>query len=75
MTRHFCITGGNIVCSLISCQKEENVSHFIRKPVFRVSDQIPHIPGCTAKEDGYRLKILDLGSMKKNCHTVLKTSS
>ena len=28
----------------------------MRKPVFRVSDQVRHKPGCTAIEDGYRLK-------------------
>ena len=40
------------------------------KPVFGVSDQVPHKPGCdqvphkpgcTATENGQRLKILDLG--------------
>ena len=33
-----------------------------RKPVFGVSDQVPHKPGCTAIEDGYRLEISELGS-------------
>ena len=29
----------------------------LRKPVFGVSDQVPHKPGCTATEDGWRLEI------------------
>ena len=29
----------------------------VRKPVFGVSDQVPHKPGCTATEDGSRLEI------------------
>ena len=33
----------------------------MRKPVFGVSDQVPHKPGCTATEDGWRLEILYLG--------------
>ena len=33
----------------------------MRKPVFGVSDQVPHKPGCTATEDGQRLEISDLG--------------
>ena len=28
----------------------------------RVSDQVGHKPGCTTREDGYRLKISNLGS-------------
>ena len=34
----------------------------VRKPVFGVSDQVRHKPGCTATEDGQRLEISDLGS-------------
>ena len=34
----------------------------MRKPVFGVSDQAPHKPGCTATEDGYRLEISYIGS-------------
>ena len=34
----------------------------MRKPVFGVSDQVRHNPGCTATEDGYRLEISDLES-------------
>ena len=33
----------------------------MRKPVFWVSDQVRHKPGCTTTEDGKRLVILDLG--------------
>ena len=33
----------------------------MRKPVFRISDQIPSKPGCTSTEDGWRLEILYLG--------------
>ena len=32
----------------------------MRKPVFRVSDQVPHKPGCTTTQDGLRLEISDL---------------
>ena len=28
------------------------MSLVVRKPVFGVSDQVPHKPGCTATEDG-----------------------
>ena len=34
----------------------------MRKPVFGVSDQVRHKPGCTATEDGRGLEILALGS-------------
>ena len=38
----------------------------MRKPVFRVSDQVRHKPSyCTATEDGYRLEISYLGSRWK----------
>ena len=33
------------------------LSLVLRKPVFRVSDQVPHKPGCTGTEDGWRLAI------------------
>ena len=32
----------------------------MRKPVFRVSDQVGHKVGCIATEDGKRLEISDL---------------
>ena len=34
----------------------------MRKPVFGVSDQVQHKPGCTGTEDGQSLEISDLGS-------------
>ena len=34
----------------------------MRKPVFGVSDQVRHKPGCAVPEDGYRLEISDLAS-------------
>ena len=36
------------------------MSHNARNPVFGVSDQVRHKPGCTITEDGKRLEILDL---------------
>ena len=38
------------------------LSLVMRKPVFGVSDQVRHKPGCTKTEDDYRLEISDLGS-------------
>ena len=37
----------------------------MRKPVFGVSEQVHHKPGCTATEteDGQRFEISDLGSI------------
>ena len=37
------------------------LSLVVRKPVFGVSDQVPHKSGCTATEDGWRLEISYLG--------------
>ena len=34
----------------------------VRKPVFGVSDQVRHKPGCAVTEDGLSLEILYLGS-------------
>ena len=34
----------------------------MRKPVFGVSNQVPHKPGCTATGDGTKLELSDLGS-------------
>ena len=31
----------------------------MKKPVFSVSDQVRHKPGCTATKDGWRLEISD----------------
>ena len=36
------------------------MSPVMRKPVFGVSEQIRHKPGCTATENSKRLEILDL---------------
>ena len=33
----------------------------MRKPVFRVSDQVKHKPGCTVTADGWRLENSGLG--------------
>ena len=38
------------------------MSLVVRKPVFGVSDQVRHKPGCTTTEDGWTLEIWDLGS-------------
>ena len=38
------------------------MSLVVRKPVFGVSDQVPHKPGCKATEDGYRHEIPCIGS-------------
>ena len=38
------------------------MSHVVRKPVFGVSNQVRHKPGCSTTEDGLRLEISDLGS-------------
>ena len=38
------------------------MSLVVRKPVFRVSDQVQHKLDCTATEDGERLEISDLSS-------------
>ena len=42
----------------------QNVAHMsrvTRKSIFGVSNQVPHKPGCTATEDGYRLEDSVLG--------------
>ena len=38
------------------------MSLVVRKMVFGASDVVQHKPGCTTKEDRYRLEILDLGN-------------
>ena len=40
----------------------DHMSLVVRKPVFGVSDQVRHKPGCTTTEDGLRLEISYLGS-------------
>ena len=41
-----------------------NLNLIVRKPVFGVSDQIRHKPGCTIKGDGEMLEISDLASKR-----------
>ena len=36
------------------------LSLVVKKPVFGVSDLVPHKPGFTATEDGYSLEISDI---------------
>ena len=40
----------------------KDMSLVVRKPVFGVFHQVPHKPGCTATDDGWRLEISYLGS-------------
>ena len=35
---------------------QDQLSLVVRKPVFGVSDQVPHKPGCTTKQDGYTVE-------------------
>ena len=35
-----------------------NMSLVVSKPVFGISDQVPHKSGCIGTEDGWRLEIL-----------------
>ena len=39
----------------------------MRKPVFGVSDQVRHKPGCTTTEDSWRLEISDLEGLYYPC--------
>ena len=45
----------------------DNMSSDTRKPVFGVSDQVQHKPGCTVAEDGWRHEISDKFRKKRNC--------
>ena len=51
-----------VVCKKRIGNRYFYLSLFVRKPVFRVSDQVRHKSGCTVTEDGWRLEILYLGS-------------
>ena len=54
-------------CSCNPCvpsTSSRQMSLVARKPVFGVSDQVRHKPGCTTTEDGWRLEISDLGSIR-----------
>ena len=44
-------------------------SRVARKPVFWISDQVRHKPGCTTTEDGLRLEISDLG--RRDCTIIV----
>ena len=48
--------------SMFLTRYDSDMSLVVRKPVFGVSDQVRHKPGCTATQDGMRLEIPDLGS-------------
>ena len=36
---------------------EDKMSHIVRKPVFGVSEQVRHKPGCTTTENSQRFEI------------------
>ena len=46
-----------IIEAVLKSTQNQHLSRVMRKPVFRVSDQILHKPGFTATENGYRLEI------------------
>ena len=58
----YCVIKQNSVCERSSTDKPyifpksqmsgDQMSLVVRKPVFGVSDQVRHKPGCTATEDG-----------------------
>ena len=45
------------------------MNRVMRKPVFSLSDQVRHKPGCKSTEDGWRLEILDLEGKGIVSHT------
>ena len=47
----------------------------MRKPVFVVSDQVQHKPGCSATEDGKRLEISNLGTWMNRSNRVAETKA
>ena len=47
---------------VMRCSLHRHMSRDVRKPVFGVSDQVRHKPGCTATEYGWRHEISDLES-------------
>ena len=51
------------------------MSSIIRKPVFGVSDQVQHKPGCTTTENSKRLEFSDLGSRGVVLCIVAKTKA
>ena len=50
-----------------SSDKHHNMSLVVRKPVFGVSDQVPHKPGCAFTEDDLRLVISYLDGLYCPC--------
>ena len=55
--------------ALMQCRLYEPCA---RTPVFGVSDQVKHKPGCTATEDGLRLEISDIVRREIVLHSVQK---
>ena len=51
---------------MIRAFAKHNVSLVVRKPVFGVSDQVQHKPGCTVTEDGYNPPALLLPTVLVN---------
>ena len=43
------------------------MSLVVRKPAFRVSEQVTHKQGCTATANGYRVEISDVGGLYYPC--------
>ena len=50
------------LCDITPLEHHFYMSRDLRKPVFGVSDQVPHKPDCTTTEDGESLEISDLES-------------
>ena len=53
---------GSLKLEISDLEIRKNLSLVVRKPVFKVSDQVLHKMGCTVTEDGWKLEISDLGS-------------
>ena len=51
------------------------MNRVMRKPVFVVSDQVQHKPGCSATEDGKRLEISHLGTWMNRSNSVAETKA
>ena len=49
-------------CFVSTLIKYRHMSLVVRKPVFGVSDQVPHKSGCAVTEDRKRIEISVLGS-------------
>ena len=52
-----------------------SMSGIMRKPVFRVSNQVRHKPGCTATEDGLRHEIFGFRKKRDCTICVVKTNA